>query len=138
MQIPNELRAALNASPEGIPRSSLTDRAERISSLYRNVSGSSIAICDQADAFAYAITRLPATYGAVRSALTRLQERNPAFTPHSALDLGSSAGAASWAITKTFPQIASIAQVDQDQHPSQAMPPGQHGKPRHHLPPRQA
>ena len=106
MQIPNELRAALNASLEGIPRGPLTERAERISSLYRGGAGSAIAIRDQTDALAYAITRSPATYGAVHNTLTRLQERNPAFAPQSALDLGSGTGAASWAIADTFPQIA--------------------------------
>src|SRR6202012_4001568 len=115
MQIPIELRAALNASLEGIPRGPLTERAERISSLYRNGTGSSIAIRDQTDALAYAITRSPATYGAVHSVLTRLRERNPAFAPQSSLDLGSGTGAAGWAIAETFPQIASITQADQNQ-----------------------
>jgi ribosomal protein RSM22 (predicted rRNA methylase) len=115
MQIPIELRAALNASLEGIPRGPLTERAERISSLYRNGAGSSIAIRDQTDALAYAITCSPATYSAVRNALTRLQERNPAFSPQSALDLGSGAGAASWAIAEAFPQVNSITQADRNQ-----------------------
>src|ERR1700734_2922168 len=109
MQIPMELRAALNASLEGIARGPLTERA---SALYRDGDGSVLAIRDQTDALAYAITRSPATYGAVRNVLTRLQERNPAFTPHSALDLGSGTGAASWAIAETFPLIASITQAD--------------------------
>jgi ribosomal protein RSM22 (predicted rRNA methylase) len=115
MQIPIELRAALNASLEGIPRGPLTERAERISLLYRNGTGSSIAIRDSTDALAYAITRSPATYGAVRNVLTRLQERNPSFSPQTALDLGSGAGASSWAIAEAFPQIASITQADRNQ-----------------------
>jgi ribosomal protein RSM22 (predicted rRNA methylase) len=115
MQLPSELRAALDASLEGVPRGPLTERAERISSLYRDNAGSAIAIRDEADALAYAITRSPATYGAVRNALTRLQERAPSFTPETALDLGSGAGAASWAIAEAFPQIASITQADQNQ-----------------------
>jgi ribosomal protein RSM22 (predicted rRNA methylase) len=115
MQIPIELRAALNASLEGIPRGPLTERAERISSLYRNGTGSSIAIRDSTDELAYAIARSPATYGAVRNVLTRLQERSPGFAPQTALDLGSGAGAASWAIAEAFPKIASITQADRNQ-----------------------
>ncbi len=115
MQIPVELRAALHASLEGVARGPLTERAERISSLYREGAGSSTAIRDQTDALAYAITRSPATYGAVRNALTRLQERAPSFAPQSALDLGSGTGAASWAIAEAFPQIASITQADRNQ-----------------------
>jgi ribosomal protein RSM22 (predicted rRNA methylase) len=115
MQIPADLRAALNASLEGVPRGPLTERAERISSLYRDSAGSALAIRDETDALAYAITRSPATYGAVRNALTRLQERSPDFAPQAALDLGSGAGASSWAIAEAFPQIASITQADQNQ-----------------------
>lgn len=115
MQIPAELRAALDTQLEGVPRGPLTERAERISALYRNSAGSAIAIRDETDALAYAITRAPATYAAVRNALSRLQERNPAFTPQTALDLGTGTGAASWAIAEAWPQITAITQVDNNQ-----------------------
>jgi ribosomal protein RSM22 (predicted rRNA methylase) len=115
MQIPHELRAALNASLEGVPRGPLTERAERISSLYRDGSDSALAIRDETDALAYAITRSPATYCAVRNVLMRLGERSPAFAPQTALDLGSGAGASSWAIAEAFPQITSITQADRNQ-----------------------
>ncbi|WP_058185344.1 small ribosomal subunit Rsm22 family protein [Terracidiphilus gabretensis] len=98
MQIPIELRAALNASLEGIARGPLAERAEYNSALYRD-----------------GINRAPAAYGAVRNVLSRLRQRNPDFAPHSALDLGSGAGAASWAIAETFPQIATITQADPSQ-----------------------
>ena len=39
----------------------------------------------------------------------------PAFAPQTALDLGSGAGAASWAISEAFPRIASITQADRNQ-----------------------
>jgi ribosomal protein RSM22 (predicted rRNA methylase) len=71
-----------------------------------------VAIRDASDALAYAITRSPATYGAVRNVLGRLAERSPGFHPESALDLGCGAGAASWAICEAWPQIASLTQVD--------------------------
>ena len=112
MQIPAELHTALDAQLEGVPRGLLVERAERISTLYRDSTGSSIAIRDATDALAYAITRSPATYGAVRNVLSRLTERNPAFTPKTVLDLGAGAGAASWAVSEAFPQIARITQAD--------------------------
>jgi ribosomal protein RSM22 (predicted rRNA methylase) len=115
MQIPAELRAALDAQLEGVPRGPLTERAERISTLYRDSAASAIAVRDETDALAYAITRAPATYGAVRNALMRLQERNPNFTPATALDLGTGTGAASWAIAEMWPQITAITQVDNNQ-----------------------
>jgi ribosomal protein RSM22 (predicted rRNA methylase) len=115
MQIPAELRAALDACLEGVPRGPLTASAERISTHYRNGSGSVVAVRDDTDALAYAITRSPATYGAVRNVLARLKERSPEFSPQTALDLGSGAGAASWAIAEAFPQITCIKQADRNQ-----------------------
>ena len=88
------------------------ERAERISTLYRDSAGSSVAIRDATDALAYAITRSPATYGAVSNALSRLKERNPAFAPQSVLDLGAGTGAASWAVAEAFPQVEKITQAD--------------------------
>jgi ribosomal protein RSM22 (predicted rRNA methylase) len=112
MQIPAELRAALDACLEGVPRGELALRAERMSGLYREKAGSAVAVRDAADALAYAITRSPATYGAVRNVLGHLAERNSAFRPTTLLDLGSGAGAASWAVCDAWPGIKSIIQVD--------------------------
>jgi ribosomal protein RSM22 (predicted rRNA methylase) len=112
MQIPAELRAALDACLIGVPRTTLAQRAERMSSLYRDRSGSSVAVQDETDALAYAVTRSPATFGAVRNVLARLHERAPEFTPAAALDLGAGAGAASWALADAWPGIASITQAD--------------------------
>lgn len=112
MLIPDNLRSALDACLEGVSRGSLMERAERISSLYRDRSGSSVAVRDAMDALAYAITRSPATYGAVSNVLEHLRRRNPEFEPANALDLGTGSGAASWAIAEYWPQISSLAQVD--------------------------
>lgn len=112
MLIPRNLRSALDSCLEGVSRSSLMERAERISSLYRDRAGSSVAVRDAMDALAYAITRSPATYGAVSNVLEHLRQRNPEFEPANALDLGSGAGAASWAVAEYWPQIRAIAQVD--------------------------
>jgi ribosomal protein RSM22 (predicted rRNA methylase) len=112
MQIPSELRAALDGSLEGVSRGTLKERAERMSSLYRDKANSTIAVRDATDALAYAVTRSPSTYGAVRNVLERLQVRNPEFNPTTALDLATGTGAASWAVSETWPNIESITQVD--------------------------
>lgn len=112
MQIPASWRDAISDLLHGVSRSSLADRTERISGLYRDGGGSSTAIRDEADALAYALTRAPATFGAVRNVLERLQERAPQFAPATALDLGAGAGAASWAIAELWPDLHVITQVD--------------------------
>jgi ribosomal protein RSM22 (predicted rRNA methylase) len=112
MQLPAELREAISRLLEGVSRTSLRERTSRISELYRAGGASAIAIRDEADALAYAVSRLPATYAAVRNVLGRLEERCPDFTPRQLLDLGAGPGSASWAAAEAFPQIESIAQVD--------------------------
>lgn len=112
MQIPASWRDAISELLHGVSRSELADRAERISALYRESRGSCTAIRDQGDALAYALTRSPATFGAVHHALERLRQRAPAFAPATTLDLGAGAGAASWAIAEHWPGISSITQFD--------------------------
>lgn len=114
MQIPASWRDAIAQHLHGVSRTALAERAARISHLYRDGEGSGFAVRDAADALAYALTRSPATYGAVRHALERLRERAPGFTPSAALDLGAGAGAASWAIAGLWPEIESITQADRN------------------------
>lgn len=112
MQLPADLRKAISHALEGVSRNALAERAERISELYRGGAASAHAVRDPMDALAYAVSRMPATYAAVRNALSRLQDRSPNFAPRSILDLGSGPGTASWAAADAWPQIESIAQFD--------------------------
>jgi ribosomal protein RSM22 (predicted rRNA methylase) len=112
MQLPAELREAISRMLEGVSRTALLERAQRISELYRGGGASEVAVRDEMDALAYTVTRLPATFGAVRHVLTRLQERSPEFQPRSVLDLGSGPGTASWAAVEAWTGIESITQVD--------------------------
>lgn len=112
MQIPASWRDAISDLLHAVSRSVLADRAERISGLYRDGGGSSTAIRDEADALAYALTRSPATFGAVHNVLERLRERAPQFAPATALDVGAGAGAASWAIAELWPELHFITQAD--------------------------
>ncbi|HUH62622.1 MAG TPA: small ribosomal subunit Rsm22 family protein [Terracidiphilus sp.] len=112
MEFPPELREAISRMLEGVSRTALGERAQRISELYRGGGGSAVAIRDEMDALAYVVTRLPATYGAIRQVLQRLQERCAEFRPRNILDLGCGPGTASWASVHAWPEIESIAQVD--------------------------
>ncbi|MGB6689316.1 MAG: small ribosomal subunit Rsm22 family protein [Terracidiphilus sp.] len=115
MQLPADLREAISHALEGVSRTALSERAARISALYRTGAPSAIAVRDEADALAYAVSRLPATYAAVRHVLGRLQERCPDFRPRKLLDLGAGPGTASWAAVESFPRIETIAQIDSNQ-----------------------
>jgi ribosomal protein RSM22 (predicted rRNA methylase) len=101
--LPVPLADALEALAEGRSGRDLAERAQAISALYRSGAPSSRAIRDEADALAYALTRMPATYAAVRAALESLAERAPDFSPRTVADIGCGPGTASWAVADVYP-----------------------------------
>jgi ribosomal protein RSM22 (predicted rRNA methylase) len=109
--LPAELKAALEAKLHGLSRSDAAERAARISETYRG-GGGSAAIRTKADALAYALARMPATYAAVTASLNGLCEIRPDFTPKRLLDVGAGPGTATWAAAETFPSLADFASID--------------------------
>ena len=103
--LPAELRAALNARLEGLPRRDAAGRAAIISQTYREGGGSG-TIRTETDALAYAVARMPATYAAVVASLNALTEIRPDFAPTSLLDVGAGPGTASWAAAEAFPSTS--------------------------------
>jgi ribosomal protein RSM22 (predicted rRNA methylase) len=71
--LPAELKAALDARLQGVSRNAAAERALLISQAYRDGGGSS-AIRSEADALAYALARMPATYAAVSASLNALHK----------------------------------------------------------------
>jgi ribosomal protein RSM22 (predicted rRNA methylase) len=109
--LPVELKAALEAKLHGLSRSDAGERSARISQTYRS-GGSSAAIRTGADALAYALARMPATYAAVAASLNALCEVRPDFAPKNLLDIGAGPGTATWAAVETFPSLADFMSID--------------------------
>jgi ribosomal protein RSM22 (predicted rRNA methylase) len=109
--LPAELKAALDARLQGLSRNDAAERASLISQTYRDGGGSS-AIRSEADALAYALARMPATYAAVTASLNALREITPDFAPTSLLDVGAGPGTATWAAAAAFPSLTSFALLD--------------------------
>jgi ribosomal protein RSM22 (predicted rRNA methylase) len=109
--LPAELKAALDARLEGLSRSDAADRAASISKTYRD-GGNSGAIVSEADALAYALARMPATYAAVTASLNALREITPHFAPATLLDVGAGPGTATWAAAEAFSSLESFTLVD--------------------------
>jgi ribosomal protein RSM22 (predicted rRNA methylase) len=109
--LPAELKAALDARLQGFSLNEAAKRAALISQTYRG-GGSSVAIRTSADALAYALARMPATYAAVTACLNALCEIRPDFTPHSLLDAGAGPGTASWAAAETLPSLKDFTLID--------------------------
>jgi ribosomal protein RSM22 (predicted rRNA methylase) len=109
--LPAELKAALDARLQGLSRNAAAGRAALISQTYRDGGGSD-AIRSEADALAYALARMPATYAAVSASLNALCEIRPDFAPTSLLDVGAGPGTATWAAAEAFPSLTSFALLD--------------------------
>ncbi|SHN66868.1 small ribosomal subunit Rsm22 family protein [Bradyrhizobium erythrophlei] len=109
--LPSALRTALDAKLESLPRDDIAARAGQISKTYRN-SGNSRAIASPADALAYALVRMPATYAAVTACLNALVEARPGFAPDSLLDVGAGPGTASWAAAGNFVSLKNFMLLD--------------------------
>jgi len=109
--LPTELKAALDGKLRGFSRSDAAGRAASISKTYRGGGGSG-AISSEADALAYALARMPATYAAVTASLNALVETRPDFAPKSLLDVGAGPGTATWAAAEAFPSLQRFTLLD--------------------------
>jgi ribosomal protein RSM22 (predicted rRNA methylase) len=109
--LPAELKAALEACLQGVARDDLATRAAAISNTYREGGGSG-AIKTEADALAYALARMPATYAAVAASLNALCEIRPDFAPTSLLDVGAGPGTATWVAAEAFSSLKEFTLLD--------------------------
>jgi ribosomal protein RSM22 (predicted rRNA methylase) len=110
--LPPTLRLAADRLMEGVSRKDMAQRAGAISRRYRGGGGSAAVVTSQADATAYVLTRLPATYAACARVFTEAAERAPDFAPQSLLDAGAGPGGAGWAALEAWPQIAAASLLD--------------------------
>jgi ribosomal protein RSM22 (predicted rRNA methylase) len=110
-ELPPVLEAAIARLSEGLSRRDLAARARTISETYRG-GGTSKPIVDIADALAYALVRMPATYAAVSAALDALREARPDYIPHSLLDVGAGPGTATWAASAAFASLDAFVLLD--------------------------
>lgn len=105
--MPPALLTAIAVLLEGISRKDLAQRAERLSAHYRQ-GGTSAAVANEADALAYAVARMPATYAAIRAVLAQVMRIVPDFQPSGLLDVGAGPGTAAWAARDLWPSTAAI------------------------------
>ncbi|WP_225830859.1 small ribosomal subunit Rsm22 family protein [Streptomyces sp. NK08204] len=107
------LRAALSDLLAGLPPSQAAGAVDRLIANYRGATPTDAPILrDRADVAAYAAYRMPATFEAVRSALEALAAAVPDWTPGSHVDVGGGTGAATWAVTATWPGERSVTVLD--------------------------
>ena len=114
MELPNELKLAIERQTVGVPQSMLRTAAENISIKYRNETGTGKRLLStEIDILVYAIVRMPGTYGAVSSALNySLEINNPGFK--TVLDVGAGMGTATWAVESTIDTVEKITCIERE------------------------
>ncbi|MGW7370019.1 small ribosomal subunit Rsm22 family protein [Streptomyces sp. NPDC054841] len=96
---------ALAGLLDGLPQSRVTQAVDRLIASYRGDTPTDAPVLrDRADVAAYAAYRMPATFEAVRSALTALRRAAPDWVPATHTDIGGGTGAASWAVADAWPE----------------------------------
>jgi ribosomal protein RSM22 (predicted rRNA methylase) len=106
-----DLTKSLAGLLDGVSRKELAAAAQKMSAGYRQ-GATSRGIVTPAQAVAYAVARMPATFAACAAVFARIAEVMPAFAPASLLDVGAGTGAASWAAIGQWPGLTSIAMLD--------------------------
>ncbi|WP_225827885.1 small ribosomal subunit Rsm22 family protein [Streptomyces naphthomycinicus] len=107
------LRAALAELLDGLPPTEVAAAVDRLIANYRGDTPTHAPILrDRADVAAYAAYRMPATFEAVRSALDAFADAVPGWTPRSHVDVGGGTGAATWAVTATWPGERGVTVLD--------------------------
>jgi ribosomal protein RSM22 (predicted rRNA methylase) len=111
-RLPQALRSVLEALREGRGRRDLARRSSAITGQYRGAAPSAGVVTAEADALAYALARMPATYAAVARVLEELERLAPEFAPRTLLDAGAGPGTASWVAVEAFPSLVAVRMLD--------------------------
>ncbi len=100
MKIPDLLENAIEEKLKHVKLTELKQCASNLSEkyMYQERTGETL-LNTEIEAFVYAIMRMPATYGAVYTALKNTLE-GINYEIHSVLDIGAGTGAATWAISE--------------------------------------
>lgn len=98
MLIPSEITDFLDHYSEKMKLSDLAEASLNLSERYRTADRNGLPlVLNETEAAAYALSRMPATFGAVRTALTRSLQRFTGPEIKTVLDVGAGTGAASFA-----------------------------------------
>ncbi|MBC9726028.1 small ribosomal subunit Rsm22 family protein [Streptomyces sp. TRM68367] len=107
------LRTALAALLDGLPPRQAAQAVDRLIANYRGATPTDAPILrDRADVAAYTAYRMPATFEAAHSALEAFARAVPEWVPGSHIDVGGGTGAATWAVTATWPDERSVTVLD--------------------------
>ncbi len=105
--IPKTLRESLEREAAALPPAGLAAAARKLSEAYR--LGAPVRLFRRTDLAAYALTRMPATFGALSAVFSELS-----FTPKSLIDFGAGPGTSLWAAQAVFDTVPVATLVEQN------------------------
>lgn len=117
MKLPQELRDALDTELDPYGPKKISALVSGLSNRYRSscsANGRQI-LASSEEVAAYAGYRMPATFGAIHSALRQVESRLPGFCPETLLDVGAGPGTAMWAAVTIWPDLRRIVLLERDE-----------------------
>jgi ribosomal protein RSM22 (predicted rRNA methylase) len=114
VELPKDLRDALDTAVAGIAVRDLAAAVERLIGQYRAGGEPTEPILRSgAEVAAYAAYRMPATFASMRAVLGQVVAASPGLRPRTHLDIGGGTGAAAWAAAEVFDTLSSVTVLDQ-------------------------
>jgi ribosomal protein RSM22 (predicted rRNA methylase) len=116
MSLPEELKLAIAHELGHFSKKAVTASTDELSKRYRGLERHQGAfITSDAQRSAYLLSRLPATYAAIRRVFLEIRERIPEIGFDDLVDLGGGHGAVLWAASEVFPTLQKATIIEQDQ-----------------------
>src|SRR5580704_528354 len=113
MELPLQLRRAVDRALSGVALADLAAAAAALSRRYREEARDGrLHVGSDREALAYLAVRLPATYAAVRASFAAIAQARPDFAPRTVLDIGAGPGTALWAAADCWPDITDAVLVE--------------------------
>lgn len=116
MDLPNDLRLALERALRAIPAEALEQATAQLSARYRAGHGRDAGrhVRDEAGVAAYAAYRMPATFAAAAAAMWAVAQTMPTWMPRDLLDIGGGTGATLWAAAYTWENLAAATVIERE------------------------
>lgn len=120
MQLPPDLRRAIEGAVAATARADLQNAAGDVSRRYRRVGedghGGGLQIRSAVEAASYLAVRLPATYCAVTAAFEQMIRLMPDFSPIRMCDAGAGPGTATLAAAALWPGVTDSLLIEPNEH----------------------
>lgn len=117
MQLPSDLQRAITIVAEQWTERIMPHTARNVSDRYRdkNRHGNDVMVHTDADVAAYAATRMPGTYAALRVCMDHVAGVLPLWRPESMMDAGAGPGTGMWAASEVWPSIGKFRLLERVQ-----------------------